>query len=214
MQYKIPLVVDGLDLDDASVVSAIATDRDLSELMWTRVSGRTLATLFVDEHPVIRASEAALAVRAAFPWSCVLRVDRDIVGTAEIADRAGVTGEAVRLWVAGRRGPGHFPAPVGATGGGGKGASKLWFWGDVNAWLATSYELGDGYRYLSERQHAMLTERLTSMGQNRTVVALKTPVQPTFTQAPSDLMNVILTSEKPWTPVPVSKSARPVDANV
>lgn len=199
MQFKIPLIVDGLDLDDDATLSTLA--EELSDIMWSRECGRTIATVFVaDQHPVMRAADAALRIRNIFPRACAHRIDRDIVGVAEIADRTGVTAEAVRLWSIGKRGPGYFPSPIGGTGGGKKGPSKLWYWSDVNAWVDAHYQLGDGYRYLSERQRAMLLERLTSIGQDRTIVTMKAP-QPVFAHAPSDLINVLLKTELTWTSV-------------
>jgi len=205
VKYKIPLVVDGLNLDDDAVLSTIG--EHLSDLMWTRENGQVCATIFVDDqHPVMRGKAAAARIRNVFPYACVHRVNREIVGIPEIAEHAGVTAEAVRLWATGKRGPGHFPVPIGWTGGGNKGPSKLWYWGDVNAWLEANYELGDGHRYLSERQHAMLAERLTSLGQAKTVVAVEAP-QPVYTNAPSDLLNVFK-SEGEWTTVPVAQVGR------
>lgn len=48
-----------------------------------------------------------------------------------IAERAGVSREAVRLWATGQRGAGGFPAPVLITSGG----EKVWDWEQVARWL-------------------------------------------------------------------------------
>jgi hypothetical protein len=48
-----------------------------------------------------------------------------------IAERAGVSREAVRLWAAGQRGPGGFPRPVMITHGG----EGVWEWEKVVPWL-------------------------------------------------------------------------------
>lgn len=48
-----------------------------------------------------------------------------------IAERAGVSREAVRLWSIGRRGPGHFPKPVLITTGG----EQVWDWEQVAPWI-------------------------------------------------------------------------------
>lgn len=55
----------------------------------------------------------------------------EMVTLAQIADRAGVTREAVRLWATGQRRNGGFPAPVVMTPAG----EKLWDWQRVAAWL-------------------------------------------------------------------------------
>lgn len=48
-----------------------------------------------------------------------------------IAERVGVSREAVRLWATSQRGPGGFPAPVLITVGG----EQVWDWQQVAAWL-------------------------------------------------------------------------------
>ena len=58
----------------------------------------------------------------------------NMVTLATIADRAGVTREAVRLWATGQRGNGDFPAPFLSTPAG----EKIWDWQQVAAWLERS----------------------------------------------------------------------------
>jgi len=65
----------------------------------------------------------------------------NMVALADIAARAGVSREAVRLWAVGRRGPGSFPSPVLITTGG----ESVWDWEQVAAWLA---------EYRNRRSHA------------------------------------------------------------
>lgn len=54
----------------------------------------------------------------------------DLVSALEIAHRTGRSREAVRLWAAGKRGPGGFPAPAWESPGG----ERFWDWGDVARW--------------------------------------------------------------------------------
>lgn len=61
----------------------------------------------------------------------------DFVTRGDIAARAGVSVETVRLWSQGKRGRG-MPAPLGHVGGGER-RSPLWRWGAISAWL-------DGWR--------------------------------------------------------------------
>ncbi len=69
------------------------------------------------------------------------RLYEDLVGRAQIAERAGVTPQAVGLWVRGeRQAQSPFPAPYHVAAGG------LWLWADVNAWLATQGK-GDGFAH-------------------------------------------------------------------
>jgi hypothetical protein len=63
----------------------------------------------------------------------VVRVEPDeLVSRAEIADRVGLSREAIRLYAMGRRGPGTFPPPVVRL----RGRSPLYRWTDVAPWLA------------------------------------------------------------------------------
>ncbi|OGO73616.1 MAG: hypothetical protein A3G84_04885 [Chloroflexi bacterium RIFCSPLOWO2_12_FULL_71_12] len=58
----------------------------------------------------------------------------ELVSAAEVAERTGRSRESVRLLVAGRRGPGAFPAAVHTVG-----RFRLWRWPEVERWFA-SYE--------------------------------------------------------------------------
>jgi hypothetical protein len=55
----------------------------------------------------------------------------ELVTASEIAERAGLSREAVRLYAHGKRGPGGFPAPI----AGPRKKSPLYRWSDVAAWL-------------------------------------------------------------------------------
>jgi len=62
----------------------------------------------------------------------VVRVEPDELVTAgEIAERCGLSREAIRLYVLGKRGPGGFPRPVAGL----QQKSPLYRWSDVAAWL-------------------------------------------------------------------------------
>jgi hypothetical protein len=67
----------------------------------------------------------------------VTGVIEDRVTASEIAERARVTGAAVRYWISGRRGPGGFPEPVVKHE-----RASLFSWAEVAAWLAWS-KLGE-----------------------------------------------------------------------
>lgn len=54
-----------------------------------------------------------------------------MVNLQSIADRAGVSREAVRLWATGKRGSGQFPRPVIVTAGG----EQIWDWEQVAPWI-------------------------------------------------------------------------------
>jgi hypothetical protein len=80
-----------------------------------------------------RALRTALADLAeALPDAQVVRVEPDhLVTMAEIAGRAGLSREAVRLLANGQRGPGGFPPPVAYP----DNRTRLWHWPDVADWL-------------------------------------------------------------------------------
>jgi hypothetical protein len=60
----------------------------------------------------------------------------DIVTLLDIAVRASVSREAVRLWATGGRGPGNFPEPMLTTSGG----ERFWDWSEVARWIAKHKE--------------------------------------------------------------------------
>ncbi len=60
----------------------------------------------------------------------------NLVNAAEIARRADITREYVRLLASGKRGPGKFPSPVCSCAG-----KPLWSWAAVSAWLAASNKI-------------------------------------------------------------------------
>jgi hypothetical protein len=60
----------------------------------------------------------------------------EFVSMSEIARRLHVTREGVRKWVAGQRGPGNFPLPVGSL----TRHSPLWRWTDVVQWRQTKLQ--------------------------------------------------------------------------
>ena len=63
-----------------------------------------------------------------------------MVNLQGIAQRAGVTREAVRLWATGKRGPGGFPRPTLISAGG----EQIWDWLEVENWLELRQERGQG----------------------------------------------------------------------
>jgi hypothetical protein len=61
----------------------------------------------------------------------------DLVSAADIAHRARRSREAVRLWAAGKRGPGGFPAAAWQSPGG----ERFWSWADVARWIRANLNL-------------------------------------------------------------------------
>lgn len=61
-----------------------------------------------------------------------LRLDVDLVNIAGIAERTGVSRQAVRMWIEGERRR-DFPLPYSASGG-----LRTWLWSDVHPWLVAN----------------------------------------------------------------------------
>jgi hypothetical protein len=61
----------------------------------------------------------------------------DLVSMLDIAHRAQRSREAVRLWAAGKRGPGGFPAPTWRSPSG----ERFWSWPDVAWWVSENLHL-------------------------------------------------------------------------
>ena len=170
MQRKITLRVLGVHLDNEQTVLYIANHLD--DLVWSIVDARVYATVMVDQPDelVYRAVEAARRIEHSLPGARVDRVDEELVGVPDIAARVKLNRETVRSWATGSRGPGGFPSPVGAVGGGDRGAAKIWRWAEVNDWLDRCYSLGDGYSYATDAEFAEVSAYLAHA--NYMVVAL------------------------------------------
>jgi hypothetical protein len=77
----------------------------------------------------------------------------NMVTAADIASRAGVSREAVRLWATGQRGPGGFPKPSLITTGG----EKVWDWPQVARWLDEQKEQKQAYAAVNANRHVLAT---------------------------------------------------------
>lgn len=77
----------------------------------------------------------------------------NMVAAADIADRAGVSREAVRLWATGQRGPGDFPKPTLITTGG----ERVWDWQQVAGWLAEQKEQPQANAAVNASLHVLAT---------------------------------------------------------
>jgi hypothetical protein len=140
-EFCIEILFKNLDLSDEAVLAALSR------------AGIVAADAH-DEHTVrvTAAIEAPNAVRAAATLVTGLRetvpnakpvmAARDLVNITDIAERVGVTREAVRHWSAGKRRAGQFPDPIDAPGG-----QKIWEWASVHAWLRLNLGFWDGLTY-------------------------------------------------------------------
>ncbi|TQN33209.1 hypothetical protein FHX37_3213 [Haloactinospora alba] len=136
-EYEFTFVLDGITLDDEDTVRAL-TD-ELDPVLFS-VHGTVHMTV-AGEGPDATAAALATAERARrlAPGLRLLRLDRDIVGVADIAERTGRSRQNVNQWVNGtRHGETPFPAPEGTAG-----RHPVWLWSEVNDWLRR-YGIDDG----------------------------------------------------------------------
>lgn len=158
--YRIPLRVKGVDLEDGQTLVRIA--ETLDDLAWSKLAGVVIAAVYAEcGDPVGAAIQVARRITHYLPEATVEEVYPDLVSTSDIAQRVGMSRETVRLWVAGKRGPGGFPLAdgmVSATGA--SGAIKVWRWAAVHQWLQGHYQLGDTEDVLAPEQVAEVNAAL------------------------------------------------------
>ena len=97
----------------------------------------------------------------------VVRVEPDdLVTLGQVAARVGRSREGLRLYAAGSRGPGGFPAPVSGV----RGRSPLYRWSEVARWLASNVpglDLGGATRSPTPRRSGPSTRRWSCVGWRR-----------------------------------------------
>ncbi|MGW1170610.1 hypothetical protein [Streptomyces sp. NPDC002550] len=199
MKTHIPLIVRNISLDDDATVEQLALS--LSDFGWHETGGQVIATFYTTSpEPVAAAAAAALSIRRALPQARVERVDEQFVSLADIAARAGLTHEAVRLWAAGkRRAAGEpFPAPR-AEVGQGRTATKIWAWPEVLTWFKAHYclDLEPDTAYLTAEQVARLNVALQNRQQPRW--------QPATASVPRTLAVMHAVLEEDTSPTPAAR---------
>jgi hypothetical protein len=128
-EYEFVLVVDGVSMDDGAAVATLADAFD-GVLSWNRGLHR-LAVSGTGRDSYEAASRLVSSLTAALPGLRVIRLDPELVGISDIAQRIGHSRQNVQQWVNGERnGNRPFPAPEGCAG-----RSLVWRWADVNEWL-------------------------------------------------------------------------------
>lgn len=146
MEYEFTFVVDGTTVDDNTAVSRLEAELDA---MLARAGGQNLLTV---SRRGATATEAAMwaahRARELVPALRLLRLDRDLVGVPEIAERTGKTRQCVHQWVNGERltDAGPFPLPEGTAG-----RAHVWLWAEVNDWLRR-HGLDDGLAYPTRQE--------------------------------------------------------------
>lgn len=173
MEYVLELVVDGVDIVDPNTARTIKAR--LSGNAWAEVDGMVTVSALVVGNPSAEARDLARRVRHALPGATVRRWHDDFVTYPEIAQRADVTREAVRLWAAGRRGRVAFPGPMGFVGTGER-RTPVWRWARVSEWLDAHGGLGDGVTYPDDAAIARINAELAAEAVGQSRAATRGPV--------------------------------------
>jgi predicted DNA-binding transcriptional regulator AlpA len=128
-QYDFRFVVEGASVDNVEVVELLEVELDA---MLARGGGVDLIDIAYEGLGAVDAAlNAVQAVHRLVPTMKMIRLDRDLVGVPEIAERAGVSRQNVHQWSTGARRNGEpFPKPEGVAG-----RSHVWLWTEVNEWL-------------------------------------------------------------------------------
>lgn len=133
--YEFTLVVEGLTIDDphhdTRLSSAGASDAIVYQSDGATYAAFTRETASASEAVSEAVRSAVEAIHRADPAGQILGLDQDLVSASDIAERIGVTRQAIGHYVAGTRGPGGFPRPDGVIGNG----QRIWRWARVHEWL-------------------------------------------------------------------------------
>jgi hypothetical protein len=127
--YTVSVVVDNVELTD-DVLDALFAG--VEDAIPSSMNGVVKVTA-----PIPAADDYAASIRlidlihAALPQAVPVRLDQDLVSITDIAERSGRTRESIRLFVEAKRGPGHFPSPIGTVGN----AIRIWPWNSVLDWF-------------------------------------------------------------------------------
>jgi predicted DNA-binding transcriptional regulator AlpA len=156
VDYDFTFVVSGVDVDDQTAVDAL---QDECDALLARAGGVDLLMITGTGDSAVEAALTAVsAAQAAVPQLQVCRLDRDLVGVHEIAERTGRSRQNVSQWISGtRKAQGApFPAPEGTVG-----RSQAWLWSEVNRWLA-AHGLDDGAMYPTRKEMAAIDVALAN----------------------------------------------------
>lgn len=149
-RFLFSVIVDGVDAqDDDHVDLLVALDE---VLLLADVDGTLEVHLEVEAATSEAALRAAvLLIESTAPGARVTRIDLDLVAASDIAERVGVSRQAVTSWVGTERRGLRFPAPVGRVAGG----TRIWGWSQVLPWLQAN---GHGLDTEATLDHAAIVE--------------------------------------------------------
>ncbi len=117
--FRLDIVFSGVDFDDDTVFEALA---ELPDIAWRSQGSVAFATAVLNAPTALKAANlVAQQVTNCVPSARPVRLEPDLVAIPDIANRIGVTREAVRNWANGTR-HANFPPPTGVVGDG----IKVW----------------------------------------------------------------------------------------
>lgn len=136
----------------------VSQEQAIEESLGGRVEDRRGLQLLTLTSEGMRAATTAITVVDQLVAAGVRprRTHPDLVSRQDIADRAGVTRQAVGQWVRGvRQAATPFPIPYNSVAGG------IWFWGDVLDWLRRQgYSQDTGLRYPTLDEHIRIDRHI------------------------------------------------------
>ncbi len=149
-EYELTFDVSGLTEEADDTLS-----RDFDVLSGVDHDGRESVTLAVSAESAIEAARRA-ARRMNELRLVVHRLREDLVTRKDIAQRAGVTPQAVGAWIRRERRPGDlpFPDPFNPVSGG------VYLWGEVNEWLRQSGHQSDDWEFPTREDYVLINADL------------------------------------------------------
>lgn len=146
---EVPFIVKNVDLENVQHLAIIS--ESLSDLGWAEEAGYTVATAFVSaSKPVDEALQVARKIQNSIAGSVIERLCHDLVAVTEVAERVGVSREAVRKWS--QSAALGFPVPEAVVVTGAKDPMKVWRWSEVVDWLRSVKRIEMDESYLSRAQ--------------------------------------------------------------
>ncbi|WP_157601562.1 hypothetical protein [Saccharomonospora halophila] len=118
----------------------------------------TLLTVTAPGSTPLAAAKAVIKDLESSAGVTVARCYEDLVSRHDIADRCGVTTQAVGNWIRGdRKGLHRFPAPFNHVSGG------VWLWGEVNDWLRRSGFSADEIQHPCREDYALINREIREL---------------------------------------------------
>lgn len=156
--FNFTLIVEGADLQTDEAQDALF-EAGCDDATFGAVDGVQFAEFDRDAGSYGQALSSAIAtIRRTIQGARVVQVLDDLVTISDIAERVDRSRESIRLLIAGRRGPGHFPPPVSFL----RTRNRLWRWTDVLRWFATRYEDEFGNRLVETPEDPRVTAMLNA----------------------------------------------------